>query len=88
MEVIWKVCSFIVNSRLCYTATLHNTLHVFRKGRGTGTATMEMNLSRQLGGFFHWTLFQVFVDVRKSYESLEREICMEILRVYGVGINL
>ena len=67
---------------------MHDALHGFRIGRGIGTVTMEEKLTQQLVGLVHETLFQVFIDVRKSYDSLDRGICMEILRVYGLGNNL
>ena len=41
VEVIWKVCAPIVNNILQSTITLHDALHGFRMGRGTGTAIVE-----------------------------------------------
>ena len=55
---------------------LHNALHVFRTGRGTGTAIIEANMSQQLVGIAHEPLFQVFLDVRKAYYLLDRERCL------------
>ena len=37
VEVVWKVCKKVVNCRLKRSVTLHNKLHGFRAGRGTGT---------------------------------------------------
>ena len=48
VEVIWKVCVSIVNSRLRQTITLHDVLHGFRQWGGAGTATMEENLAQKL----------------------------------------
>ena len=39
-------------------------------------------------GIFHDPLFQVFINVRKSYDSLDRGRFMEILRGYDLGTNL
>ena len=49
---------------------------------------MEAKLEQQLARIFHEPLLQVFIDVRKAYDSLDRGICMEILRGYGLGPNL
>ena len=49
---------------------------------------MEAKLEQQLAQIFHEPLLQVFIDVRKAYDSLDRGICMEILRGYGLGPNL
>ena len=41
---------------------------------------MEENLAQKLAGIVQEPILWVFIDVRKSYDSLGREICMEILR--------
>ena len=46
---------------------------------------MEAKLDQQLSGMVQEPLFQVFLNVRKAYTSLDREIFMEILREYGLG---
>ena len=57
----------IVNSRIQSSIVLHDALHGFRKGRGTGTAIIEAKLEQQLAGIVHEPLFQVFIHVRKAY---------------------
>ena len=37
VEVVWKVCETMVNYRLKRSVTLHDAVHGFRAGRGTGT---------------------------------------------------
>ena len=71
VEVIWKVCAYIMNNILWDTITLWDALHRSRQGRGTGTATMEANMDHQLTGLCYEPLFQVFLDVRKAYDSLD-----------------
>ena len=67
---------------------LHDVLHSFRQGRGAGTAIIEVKLEQQLAGIFNETSFQVFIDIRKAYNSLDQGTCMEILRDYGLGTRL
>ena len=67
---------------------LHDTLHGFRIWRGTETATLEAKLAHQMAGLAHKPLFQVFLDVRKAYNSLDKERCLELLSGYGLGPNL
>ena len=88
VEAIWKVCTSIVNSRLQSSIVIHDVLHGFRQGRGTGTAIMEEKLEQQIAGIVHELLFQVFIDVRNSYDSLDRGMCMEIVRGYGLGYKI
>ena len=66
VEVVWKVCTAVVNFRLKQSVTLHDSLHGFRSRRGTGTATLEANLAHQLVGISHKPLFQVLLDVQRS----------------------
>ena len=73
----------MVNCRLNSSVALHDALHGFRAGRGTGTAILEAELAQQLAGIAHKPLFQVFLDVRKSYDSLNRGWCMKIMRGTG-----
>ena len=84
VDTIWKVCTSIVNSRLQSSILLHDVLHGFQQGRGTGTAIMEAKLEQKLTGIVHKPLFQVFIGVRKAYDSLDLGICMEILCRYGL----
>ena len=82
---VGKVCATMVNCRLKQIATLHNALHGFIVGRVTGTETLEANLAHQLAGIAYKLLFQVFLDVQKAYDSLNRGRCMYILRGYEMG---
>ena len=49
---------------------------------------MEATLEQQLTVIVHKPLFQVFIDVRKAYNSLDRGRGMEIPREYGLGPRL
>ena len=44
MEVVWRVVAAILNRRLKASITYHKSLHGFRAGCGTGTATLEAKL--------------------------------------------
>ena len=72
LEVIWKLCASIINNHLRSSVTLHDSLNGFRQGGGSGTATLEANLSQKLEGLFNDPLFHIFLDVRKFYDSLYR----------------
>ena len=62
----------IMNNRPCNAITLHDALHGFRQGTGTRTATMEANLAHKLTVIVHEPLYQVFIDVQKAYDYLDR----------------
>jgi hypothetical protein len=47
LEVVWKVCSSIINDRLQNGIEFHEALHGIRKQRGTGTAILQTKLHMQ-----------------------------------------
>ena len=67
---------------------LHYDIHGFGEGRGARTAALEANLAQHLAGLAHEPLLQVFVDVHKAYDSLDIDRCLELLRAYGMGMDL
>ena len=84
----WKLCVVVVNCQLKRGVVLHGAMHELRGGWGTETATLEANLDQQLMLLAHDPLFQVSLDIRKTYDSLDREQCLEVLSGYEVGANL
>ncbi len=67
----------------------HDCLHSFLAGRGTGTtATMEVKLTQQLAYREQEAWYQIFLDLQKAYDAMDRVWCLEILASYGVGPKL
>ena len=79
VEVMWKVVELILNCRLTASITFHDFLRGFRAGCGTGTATLEANLIRQLAPLREEVLYVIFLDLHKAYDSFDRSKCLEIL---------
>ena len=88
LEVVYKLCATIIHLRLRDGIEFHPGIHGFRSGRGTGTAILEAKLLMQLTLWDCKPLFQVFIDLRKAYDTLDRVRTMAILVGYGVGPNL
>ena len=79
VEVMWKVMAEILNCRLTSSITYHNFLHVFREGRGTGTATLKAKLLQQFADLRGEVLYVIFLDLPNAYDALDRSRCLEIL---------
>ena len=79
LESIWK---------LAHGITFHDSLHGFRKKRGCGTAILECRLEQERALYKGETLFQVFLDLTKAYDTLDRERTLLIMEQYGVGPNI
>ena len=85
VEVEWKIVAAILNcSRIAYI-TYHNFLHIFRAGRGTGTATLEVKMLQKLAAMREEFLYTICMYPHKAYDALDRNTYLEILEGYGVG---
>ena len=85
VEVTWKVMAVILHRRLTTGLQLHDALHGFREGHGTGIATLEAKLLQQLAAMREEVLYVIFLDLTKAYDALDRSRSLEILKGYGVG---
>jgi hypothetical protein len=85
LETIYKLISAMINRRLLTGIEFHDSLHGFRKNRGTGTAIIEAKLKMQLVRRGTAPFYWVFMDLTKAYDTLDRGRTMEILKGYGVG---
>ena len=50
-----------------------------------GTAALNVKMLQQLMAMREAVLFEVFLDLQRSYNALDWYICLEILAVYGFG---
>jgi hypothetical protein len=88
LETIYKLISCIINTRLKESIKFHESIHGFRAERGTGTAIIEAKLKMSLAMRGIHPLFLVFLDLKKAYDTLDREQAIRILIGYGVGPNV
>eukprot|EP00978_Attheya_sp_CCMP212_P016906 scaffold44614_cov73-Attheya_sp.AAC.3 len=86
VEVVWKLIAIIIKAWLNVSINFHDTLvHGFQAGRGTGTATIEAKLCQQMATMQQVPLFQIYLDLRKAYDALDWERCLEIVEACGTG---
>jgi hypothetical protein len=80
------VVSGIVQRRLQNGIEFEDSLHGFRPGRGTGTATLTLKLIMEKNLHGGQTLFQVFLDLKKAYDTLDRDRTLLILEWQGLEV--
>jgi Reverse transcriptase (RNA-dependent DNA polymerase)/Ulp1 protease family, C-terminal catalytic domain len=85
LETLWKVIEAIIDTRISKSVQFHDILHGFRAKRGTGTAIIEAKLHQELSSIQQKTLYQVFIDLSKAYDTLHRGRALATLSAYGIG---
>ena len=85
VKVLWKAIYGIINRWISSSTQFHDDLHGFRAGRGTGTTTLEENMLLQIIAIRDKFLHSIFLDLRKDYDALDRDICLDTLVGYVVG---
>lgn len=85
LEIVWKLITSIINARLATSIELHPALHGFVSKKGTGTAILETKLRMESFALHHRPLIQVFLDLSKAYDALDRRRIITVLQAYGAG---
>ena len=65
-------CGGDLHRRITASITFYKFLHIFRAGRGKGTATLEAKLIQQLASMREEVLYVIFLDLHKAYDALDR----------------
>ena len=87
LEVIYKLCTTIITQRIQDGVEFHDCVHGFRRKRGTSTAIIETKLRMQLAFRQQKPYYQIFLDLTKAYDTIDRSRMIDVLRGYGVGNN-
>ena len=85
LETLHKLISAIINMRLAKSINFCEAIHGFRKGRGCYTAIGETKLRIQEATSQYKTLYQIYLDLTKAYDSIDRAQVMKTLEIYKVG---
>ena len=62
LEALYKLCSCIINRRICNNVGWHDGVHGFREGQSCGTAIIEAKLLAEKTWCEGQVLYQVFLD--------------------------
>ena len=72
METVWKVVEEIIDTRLRESISFHNILHDISMWRGMRRAILNLKLSQELASSDQDRLFLVFLDLHKSYDTVDQ----------------
>ena len=88
LEILLKLWEMIVYLRAVDRIQLHPNIHGFRRRRGCNTAILEAKLEMQWAAFTPVPYFQIFLDLAKAYDSINRDCLLDVLAGYGFGPNM
>ena len=90
LDVLYKLVSRIIHTRINNSISYHDSLHGFRRNRGTTTAIAELKLCMRTTRMDKNknARYTIFLDLTKAYDTLDRPRTVEILKAYGVGPNI
>ena len=89
LESVYKLISGLINHRVTASVQYHDSVHGFRTGRSCSTAIpeaklVEMQRTRMAGKVY----YQVFLDLCKAYDTVDRDRLRLVLQAYGIGPRL
>lgn len=82
---MWKVVSRFINVRIQNGIKFHPWVHGFHKQHRTSTSILDLILTTSFEKIQKDPLFTIFLDLRKSYDSVDRERLLHLLDIYGFG---
>ena len=85
MEVLWKMEKVILDLHIGLDITRHDVLHRFWYSCWMGTTSFKAKLIQYLTSIMEEVLYEIFLDLHKSYDALDKGRCLEILEGYEVG---
>jgi Reverse transcriptase (RNA-dependent DNA polymerase) len=85
LETLWKLISIIIKDRILDSVTFDDALHGFLPTRGTSTAIIEAKLHLDTTITDGNTIYQIFIDLSKAYDSICRTKLLYLLQGYGLG---
>jgi hypothetical protein len=85
LESVYKLISGLVNHRVTTAVKFHDAVHGFRGGRSCSTAILEAKLEMQRARQAGKVYYQVFLDLSKAYDTVDRTRLRQVLQAYGLG---
>ena len=87
MYIIWKVVLGEVNFQIRVAVKFHFDLHGFLVEQGMSTASLESKLLQKLMAMRKDVLYELFLNLQKAYNNLDRDLYLDVLVGYRIRIS-
>jgi hypothetical protein len=84
----YKLWGMIIYMRASAVIKFHPGIHVFCHHHGTDTAILETTLEMQMADMQSVPYFQIFLDLAKAFDSIDRDRMSDLLAGYGFAPNM
>jgi hypothetical protein len=88
LEVLYKLWGMIVYRRVLRVIKFHPRIHGFCHRRGCDTAILEAKLEMQWAALHSKPYYQIFLDLAKAFDAVNRDRLLDILAGYVFGPNI
>ena len=88
LDTLWNMVETIVDTCLRESISFHYVLYGFCAGRVTRAAIIELKLAQELASVYHDPLFLGFWNLRKSYDTVDRDRLLRTPEGYGAGPHM
>jgi exonuclease III len=85
LDCVYKLISTCINTRATRSIQFHEGVHGFRAERGCQTAIYEAKMDATARMESGTTYHQVFLDLSKAFDTVDRGRLLLIMRAYGFG---
>ena len=85
LDILWRVLEIIIDTHLNACINFHEVLHGLCAVILMGMTILELKLTQELAIIDQYPLLLLFLDLCKSYETLDRGHLLTTLERYGAG---
>ena len=86
--MIWKVIAIIIGQSLWDSIEFDDVLHRFREHRGMVMDMLYAKTLQPIVELRQKVLYEIFLDIQKAYDVLDRGHALAVLEGYGVFLQV